>query len=172
VHRRVLQSLLHSCPTDAVRHFGIDKRACALEGQQFGFFTILEFFERLVTAAGAEKARMVHTHNLFGFWQRLLRVVGSFGDCPCCLAVCPVGDDYYAHLANIQKVIPETTPEKIEKGRAFKRARLAGEPIDGLDGWNIRWVGPDGYRGAVARRFQEFKARQLERTRTAGPGSR
>lgn len=163
---------LHSCPTDAVRHFGIDKRACAAEAQQFGFFTILEFFELFVVAAGAEKARMVRTRDLLGFWQGLLRVVGSFGDCPRCLAVCPVGDDYYAHLAHIQKVIPEATPEKIEKGRAFKRARLAGEPIDGLDDWNIRWVGPDSYRGAVARRFQEFKARQHERARTAGPGSR
>ena len=26
---------LHSCPTDAVLHFGIDKRACALEAQEF-----------------------------------------------------------------------------------------------------------------------------------------
>ena len=163
---------LHACPTDAVRHFGIDKRACAQEAQQFGFFTILEFFERFVAADGAEKARMARTRDLLGFWQGLLRVVGSFGDCPRCLAACPVGDDYYAHLMNIQKVIPEATPEKIEKGRAFRRARLAGEPIDGLDDWNIRWVGPDGYRGIVARRFQEIKARQQARARTAGPGSR
>src|ERR1700716_1529830 len=30
---------LHSCPADAVLHFGIDKRACATEAQEFGFST-------------------------------------------------------------------------------------------------------------------------------------
>ena len=37
----------------------------------------------------------------------LLRVVGSFGDCPHCLAVCPVGNDYHAYLAEPQKIIPK-----------------------------------------------------------------
>ena len=35
---------LYSCPPDAVRHFGIDKRACATEAQEFGFSTILRFW--------------------------------------------------------------------------------------------------------------------------------
>ena len=30
---------LYSCPTDAVKHFGIDKRACATAAQEFGFMT-------------------------------------------------------------------------------------------------------------------------------------
>src|SRR5215813_7518562 len=41
---------LHSCPADAVLHFGIDKRACATEAQEFGFSTILQFFERFIDA--------------------------------------------------------------------------------------------------------------------------
>ena len=35
---------LHSCPTDAVLHFGIDKRNCGLEAQEFGYMTATDFF--------------------------------------------------------------------------------------------------------------------------------
>ena len=69
---------------------------------------------------------MLRSRDLFGFWQGLLRVVGSFGDCPRCLAVCPVGDDYHAHLADHQKRIPERTPEKVALGKAYKEARASG----------------------------------------------
>ena len=157
---------LHSCPADAVGHFDIDKRACATAAQEFGFAQILGFFNRYVDAPRGEKAEMMRSRDVFGFWQGLLRVVGSFGDCPRCLAVCPVGDDYHAHLAEIQKFIPEKTPEKVAKGRAMKEARQRGEAIDGLDSWNIRWVGPDGYQQLVARQFQAFKRRQAELSAT------
>ena len=104
---------LHSCPTDAVLHFGIDKRNCAVEAQEFGYMTATEFFRKYVGASAEEKKEMIKARDLFGFWQGLLRVVGSFGDCPRCLAVCPVGNDYHAYLAEPQKVIPEKTPEKV-----------------------------------------------------------
>ena len=63
----------------------------------------------------------------------------------------------------MQKVIPESTPEKKIKAAGFKEARKAGNQIAGLNDWNIRWVGPDGYQGIVARQLQEFKKRQKER---------
>jgi ferredoxin len=151
---------LHSCPADAVLHFGIDKRACASEAQEFGFSTILQFFERFIDATPAQKAKMARSRDLFGFWQGLLRVVGSFGDCPRCLAVCPVGNDYYAHLADAQRNIPEKTPEKVALGKAYKESRAHGDEISGLDAWNIRWVGPDGYQGIVARQLQTFMEAQ------------
>src|SRR6201981_2485681 len=69
---------LHSCPADAVLHFGIDKRACATEAQEFGFSTILQFFERFIDAPRAEKDGMARSRDVFGFWQGLLRVGGSF----------------------------------------------------------------------------------------------
>jgi hypothetical protein len=116
---------------------------------------------------------MARSRDLFGFWQGLLRVVGSFGDCPRCLAVCPVGNDYHAHLAAAQKAIPERTPEKVALGKADKERRAAGEKIAGLDDWNVRWVGPDGYKGIVARQLQEFKRLQQrhaeEERRDAAP---
>ncbi len=158
---------LYSCPSDAVRHFGIDKRNCATEAQEFGFATILRFWGEYLKASPKEQRDLLKDRELFGFWQGLLRVVGSFGDCPRCLAVCPVGNDYHAHLAEVQKVIPEKTPEKVEKARGFKEARKNGDPIDGLNEWNSRWVGPEGYKGMVARQLQEFKKLQREKEEAA-----
>jgi epoxyqueuosine reductase QueG len=165
---------LHSCPGDAVLHFGIDKRGCAEHAQEFGFAQILKFFEQAfdahVDADAAQKiAVMVRSRDFFGFWQGLLRVVGSFGDCPRCLAVCPVGNDYHAHLAESQKVIPEKTPQKVTLAKEMQAARRRGDPVAGLNDWNIRWVGPDGYQGIVARQLQEFKRLQKERAAAAAP---
>src|SRR5246127_3533875 len=137
---------LYSCPGDAVLHFGIDKRSCAEHAQEFGFSTILKFVERAIDAQasgrGAEAlVAMTRSRDHFGFWQGLLRVVGSFGDCPRCLAVCPVGDDYHAHLADPQKAIPEKTPEKVALGKRYRENRAQGAAIAGLSDWNRRWVG-------------------------------
>jgi ferredoxin len=164
---------LHSCPVDAVRHFGIDKRKCADEAQEFGFHTILKFWEAYLKRDVAQQRALLTDREVFGFWQGLLRVVGSFGDCPRCLAVCPVGNDYHMHLSQIQKEIPEKTPEKVAKGRAFQEARKAHAEIPGLNEWNIRWVGPEGYKGIVARQLQEFKAKRrklVERAAAGAPG--
>ena len=59
--------------------------------------------------------------------------------------------------------IPEKTPEKVALGKSYKERRAHGEDISGLDAWNVRWVGPDGYKGIVARQVQEFKRRQQAR---------
>ena len=160
---------LYSCPSDAVRHFGIDKRACATEAQEFGFSTILKFWQRFLDADTDEQQRLLRDREIFGFWQGLLRVVGSFGDCPRCLAVCPVGNDYHAYLAELQKVIPEKTPEKVDKANQFKSARKDGADVDGLNSWNARWVGPEGYQGIVARQLQAFKKEQQRLAANAPP---
>jgi len=154
---------LHSCPPNAVLHWGIDKRACASEAQEFGFMTMLQFMERVIDAPALERAQMLKTVDLFGFWQGLLRVVGSFGDCPRCLAVCPVGNDYHAHLADVQKHIPEKTPEKVSLQQKYKEARKSGADMPGLSEWNARWVGPEGYKGMVSKQLQEFKKREKEK---------
>ncbi len=154
---------LHSCPPNAVLHWGIDKRACASEAQEFGFMTMLQFMERVIDAPALERSQMLKTVDLFGFWQGLLRVVGSFGDCPRCLAVCPVGNDYHAHLAEVQKHIPEKSPETVSLQQKYKEARKSGADMPGLSEWNVRWVGPDGYKGMVSKQLQEFKKRQKEK---------
>ncbi|MEE8395596.1 MAG: hypothetical protein V3S29_06040 [bacterium] len=159
---------LHACPSDAVLHFGIDKRACSTEAQEFGFGTVTAFFARYIEAPPDRRRAMIQSRDLFGFWQGLLRVVGSFGDCPRCLAVCPVGNDYHAYLAKPQKEIPEKTPEKVAKAKGFKEARKNGDPVAGLNPWNIRWVGPEGYQGLVGRQMQAFRQLQARRAEQAG----
>jgi len=157
---------LHSCPSDAVRHFGLDKGACATAAQEFGFAQITRYFSEFLALPDEQKPAAIRSRDLFGFWQGLLRVVGSFGDCPRCLAVCPVGNDYHAHLTEAQRQIPEKTPEKVEKGKTFKTQRAAWEnkqaEVAGLTDWNLRWVGERGYQGIVARQLQEFKRLQRE----------
>ena len=153
---------LHSCPTDAVLHFGLDKRDCAQAAQEFGYGVSTAFMRSYFEADAEGRKRMIRDRNIFGLWQGLLRVAGSFGDCPRCMAVCPVGNDYHAFLADRQKRIPEKTDEKVERGREYRRIRREGGEAPGLDDWNIRWVGPDGYKGIVARELQAFKQRQAE----------
>jgi ferredoxin len=158
---------LYSCPSDAVLHFNIDKRGCAVEAQEFGYAQITGFLSRFIDKDRDDKAEAIRSRDVFGFWQGLLRVVGSFGDCPRCLAVCPVGNDYHAYLADAQKAIPERTPEKEAKAKGYKEARKSGAEVPGLNDWNRRWVGPEGYKGMVARQLQAFKKLQREREAAA-----
>ena len=117
--------------------------------------------QKFAKADRETKQKMLVSRDLYGFWQGILRVVGSFSDCPRCLAVCPVGVDYHAFLADDQKAIPEITDEKIAKGKMYKQARKDKEDIPGLNDWNIRWVGPAGYTGKAAKTVrQAFKDEQ------------
>jgi len=137
---------LYSCPADAVLHWGIDKRACATYAQEFGFATILRLFRGFIAAPGPrERLALLRSVHGFGIWQGLLRVVGAFGDCPRCLAVCPVGDDYHRFLKENQREIPEKTDAKVALGRQWLQIRKKGEPIPGMAEGRIRWIGEAGY---------------------------
>ena len=52
------------------------------------------------------------------------------------------------------------TPEKAAKAKAFQEARKTGADVPGLNDWNIRWVGSEGYKGIVARQLKEFKEKR------------
>lgn len=143
---------LYSCPADAVLHWGLDKRACATFAQEFGFATILRVFREF--AGGTTPDAKLHAlagHEWFGIWQGLLRVVGAFGDCPRCLAVCPVGDDYHRFLKEHQREIPEKTDAKVERARAMLGVRKRGEDIPGMAAGRVRWIGEAGYRPPARR---------------------
>jgi epoxyqueuosine reductase QueG len=138
---------LYSCPADAVLHWGLDKRACATYAQEFGFATILRVFRAFAGASTpAERLAVLGTHEWFGIWQGLLRVVGAFGDCPRCLAVCPVGEDYQRFLREEQREIPERTDAKVARAREWLGLRRRGEPIPGMAEGRVRWIGEAGYR--------------------------
>ena len=66
-------------------------------------------------------------------------------------------------MPSFQKTIPEKTPEKVALGKSYRDNRQRGAKIDGLNEWNRRWVGPEGYQGMVARQLQEFKKMQEQR---------
>jgi len=143
---------LYSCPPDAVLHWGLDKRACATFAQEFGFATILRVFRGFVQGSVPdEKLGALRTHEWFGIWQGLLRVVGAFGDCPRCLAVCPVGEDYNRFLKEHQREIPEKTDEKVARARELLQIKKKGEPIPGMAEGRVRWIGEDGYRPPAKR---------------------
>src|SRR5438132_1348398 len=86
-----------------------------------------------------------------GIGQGLLRVVGAFGDCPRCLAVCPVGDDYNRFLKDAQREIPEKTDAKVARARELLGIKKRGEPIRGRADGRVRWIGEDGYRPPARR---------------------
>ena len=137
---------LYSCPADAVLHWGLDKRACATFAQEFGFATIMRTFRRFIEAGKPEKKMdVLRSLPTFGIWQGLLRVVGAFGDCPRCLAVCPVGDDYNRFLKDAQREIPEKSDEKVQRAKQLLQIRKKGEPIPGMADGRIRWIGEAGY---------------------------
>ena len=60
---------LYACPTDAVLHFGIDKRNCAIEAQEFGYMTATQFFDGYIDASPEKKKEMLKARDVFGFWQ-------------------------------------------------------------------------------------------------------
>ena len=78
-----------------------------------------------------------------------------------------MGNDYHAHLADTQKAIPEKTLDKVALGKSYRENRVRGAEIAGLNDWNRRWVGPEGYKGMVARQLQEFKKAQQQRAQEA-----
>jgi epoxyqueuosine reductase QueG len=137
---------LYSCPADAVRHWDLDKRACATYAQEFGFATILRTLRRATAAPDpASRMRELRAVPTFGIWQGLLRVVGAFGDCPRCLAVCPVGEDYNRFLREDQREIPEKTDAKVALARQLLQIRRKGDPVPGLAAGRDRWIGEAGY---------------------------
>ena len=176
---------LHSCPADAVLHFGIDKRACATEAQEFGFAHRCSACSTRLIDGKEDAATLFRSRDFFGFWQGLLRVVGSFGDCPRCLAVCPVGNDYHAHLADLQKAIPEKTPEKVAMGKrlqggargARQRRRAAGRRAERVESALGRPRRLQGHRrppdaGIQAPAAASAPKRRWRRPRTAGEQER
>ena len=122
---------LHACPADAVLHWGIDKRNVATEAQEFGFAQILKFFDLMIDHPEADRMKALASRDFFGFWQGLLRVVGSFGCCsplpgglprgrrlPC--PSCRASEDYSREDPREGRAGP---PHEVRAGRARQGRR-------------------------------------------------
>ena len=73
-------------------------------------------------------------------WQSMLRGVGIYSGCTRCYDVCPVGDDYDAHLKEVQQDIAEETPEKRARLASLAAVRAGGKRPAGLER-HARWIG-------------------------------
>ncbi len=148
---------LHCCPPDAVGHFALDKRACSTCAQVYGFAMLTAHVASIIRDPERAALEEIWTPSSLNHWLAMTRVSGCYGACMRCVAVCPVGVDYHEFLAEAQKDIPEKTPEKLAKGKGFRDTRRSAAEVEGLNDWNIRWVGPDGYSGRAAKQRRRAK---------------
>lgn len=134
---------LLACPADAILHWGLDKGRCAPLASPYGFSYLMDHLEGMVAADREEQLRLLKSKESFMVWQSILRGVGVYSGCTRCVDVCPVGQDYEAHLKEIQDEIPERTPEK--EARLSEMARR-GEAGDRGPYWahSARWIAGPG----------------------------
>ena len=118
---------LLACPADAILQWGLDKSRCAPLASPYGFAYVMDHIERMVQADREEQLRLLKSEESFMTWQSILRGVGVYSGCTRCVDVCPVGQDYEAHLKEIQDEIPERTAEKEARLQEMARVREAGD---------------------------------------------
>jgi ferredoxin len=140
---------LLSCPPDAVLHWGLDKRKCALAAQPDGVASIIygPLRELAHARTDEEVRRVVRGPAMRKKWAALVRLANSYAACPRCLEVCPVGGDYQRHLAREHKEIPEKDAVRTEKLRDMKAATRAGDRAHYATPMDRRWIGEGGYKG-------------------------
>jgi|TARA_B100000959_G_scaffold280962_1_gene343893 epoxyqueuosine reductase QueG len=155
---------LYACPSDSVLHFAINKRTCSPHAQVTGMAEVTKYMAGFVNAERRQKVELIENPRFHQFIQGMRQVAGCFAACPRCHAVCPIGDDYTGHLHPSQRVIPEKTPDKIEKAASYQEAHRYRADVVGLNEWNIRWVGREDYRGTAVKE-QRRKYRELQQKR-------
>ena len=141
------------CPPDAVLHWGLDKRKCALAAQPDGIASIVYGPLRELAHAVTDDAvrRVVDGVAMRKKWAAVVRLSSSYAACPRCLEVCPVGGDYQRHLAREHKEIPEKDAARVAKLSDMKAAARAGGRAHYATPLNARWIGEAGYKGLRGR---------------------
>ena len=140
---------LYSCPTNAVLHWGLDKRLCGKAAQPDGISSIVYGTLREL----AEKPDDERVRTIFASpatrrkWEAIVRLSTSYAACPRCLEVCPVGGDYLEHLAREHRDIAEKDDARVSKAKDMIAARGRGERAHFATPVDKRWIGADGYRG-------------------------
>ena len=137
---------LLSCPTDAILHWALDKRLCAMAAQVNGISSLIYGPLRKMVEHPEHMAQILAEPDTKEKWKAILRIVESFGVCPRCIEVCPIGDDYRKYLAREQRDIPETTPAKKQRLQLMKVAGRSGKVMENNPPINVRYIGPNGYR--------------------------
>ncbi|MBI3458566.1 MAG: hypothetical protein HY002_22565 [Candidatus Rokubacteria bacterium] len=140
---------LLACPPNAVLHWGLDKRQCAVAAQPDGVSSIIHGPLKALARAetDAEVRRVVKSPVTRGKWAALVRLSNSYAACPRCLEVCPVGGDYQKFLARPHKEIPEKDAVRIGKLKDMRVAAKGGDRAHYATPMDKRWIGEDGYQG-------------------------
>lgn len=134
------------CPTDAVHQWSLDKRLCGLAAMVNGVSKILRGPVKRLIEAPSDVDKIMARPETRAQWQALVTVAESFGVCPRCLEVCPVGGEYQQYLAAEHRYIAESTVEKKLRVAQMKAAEKAGTVVAGTPPSNRRFIGPLGYR--------------------------
>ena len=128
---------LLSCPGDAIRAWKLDLDRCKPHSSPYGYHFLQQHMEKILASPDAKaRAEAAKSGDTLMIWQSMLRGVGIYTGCTRCADVCPVGEDYDAHLREIQETIAETTPEK-EATLARLRAETAAPELER----HRRWIG-------------------------------
>jgi epoxyqueuosine reductase QueG len=131
---------LLACPADAIEQWRLDKARCAPLASPYGFAYLMDHVGRLVQAPPEAVGGLLQSRESFMAWQSILRGVGVYSRCTRCVDVCPVGEDYEAHLREVQEAIPERTPGKEARLAAMAAAREAGDRGPHF-ARSARWIG-------------------------------
>src|SRR5262249_35708871 len=107
---------LYSCPTNAVLHWGLDKRLCGEAAQPdriassvYGPLTVLA-----EARSPGDVGRLLRSPATRRKWEAIVRLSTSYAACPRCLEVCPVGWDYLEYLAKEHRTIPEKDKARVD----------------------------------------------------------
>jgi ferredoxin len=140
---------LLACPPDAVLHWGLDKRRCALAAQPDGVSSIIYGPLRALAHARTDDdvRRVLHGPELRQKWAAVVRLSNSYAACPRCLEVCPVGGDYQTFLAREHREIPEKDEGRVAKLHDMRAAGKAGTRAHYSTPMDRRWIGEQGYKG-------------------------
>jgi ferredoxin len=140
---------LYSCPTDAVLHWGLDKRLCGIAAQPDGISSIVYGPLKSLAEADSDDAvqRVFSSPATRAKWEAVVRLATSYAACPRCLEVCPVGGDYLPYLADEHRTIPEKDSVRVAKLRDMTAARKSGERAHFATPIDKRWLGENGYKG-------------------------
>jgi ferredoxin len=139
---------LYSCPTNAVLHWGLDKRLCGQAAQPDGISAIVHgTLVPMAEEPSAERIRqLVANPRTRQKWEAIVRLSTSYAACPRCLEVCPVGDDYLQYLAREHRDIPEKDEARVSKCKDMVAAQKKGERAHYVMPMDERWIGEDGYQ--------------------------
>ena len=128
------------CPSNAVEHWGLNKRECSRNAQRFGVPSLFRYIDQMREAPPEKRWEMARSIEVVNFWQALRSGTGAYAGCPRCIETCPVGEDYHRHLKERHAVLPEATEEKRARRQAMLHAEERGDKPPGLD-VSRRWLG-------------------------------